>query len=163
MIVAYSENLAIGKDNQLLWHLKDDMAFFKKMTSGKIVLMGKNTYLSLPEKFRPLPNRTNIVISSKEPVEQKENLIWVKSIEAAIEKCSELNQEEIFVIGGGQIYKSMITYTDIIYATEVDVNIEGDAFFPQLNTSKWTSEVIESFEKNERNEYGFKVVKYLRK
>lgn len=139
------------------------MAFFKKMTLGKTVVMGKNTYLSLPEKFRPLPNRTNIVISSLEPIEQKENLIWARSIDEALEKAKELNTDEIYVIGGGQIYKSLLSITDCIYATEVDVDIVGDTFFPELNSIDWTPESIESFEKNERNEYGFKIVKYLRK
>jgi dihydrofolate reductase len=163
IIVAYSKTHAIGKDNKLLWHLADDMSFFKKMTMGKVVVMGKNTYLSIPEKFRPLPNRTNIVISSQEPIEKKENLIWVKSIEEALEKSKELNTEEIFVIGGGQIYKSMLSITDCIYATEVDTDIEGDIFFPQLNSEDWSSEIIDSFDKNERNEFGFEVVKYVRK
>lgn len=139
------------------------MAFFKKMTSGKTVVMGKNTYLSLPEKFRPLPNRTNIVISSLEPIEQKENLIWARTIDDALQKAKDLNTDEIYVIGGGQIYKSLLSITDCIYATEVDIKIEGDTFFPKLNPVEWTSETIESFEKNERNEYGFKIVKYWRK
>lgn len=139
------------------------MAFFKKMTSGKTVVMGKNTYLSLPEKFRPLPNRTNIVISSLVPIEQKENLMWARSIDDALQKAKDLNTDEIYVIGGGQIYKSLLSITDCIYATEVDVEIEGDTFFPELNPVDWTSETIESFEKYERNEYGFKIVKYWRK
>lgn len=162
-IVAYSKNLAIGKNNKLLWHLADDMAFFKKMTSGKTVIMGRNTYLSLPEKFRPLPNRTNIVISSQEAIEEKENLIWVKSIEEAIEKCKDLKNEDVFVIGGGQIYNKMIDFADFIYATEVDVDIEGDTFFSPLNTINWSAEIIDSYDKNDRNEYGFQIVKYVRK
>ena len=84
IIVAYSKNYAIGKENKLLWHLADDMAFFKQQTSGKTVVMGKNTFLSLPRKFRPLPNRKNIVISRQESIEEHENLSWYKSLEEAM-------------------------------------------------------------------------------
>ena len=161
IIVAYSSNLAIGKDKNLLWHLADDMAFFKTQTSGKTIVMGKNTYLSLPRKFRPLPNRKNIVISSQEPIEEYENLLWYKSLEEAISVLKK-TEDEIYIIGGGSIYEQTLSMADVVYATEVKVEIEGDTYFPKLNPLEWTREVLHSFSKNEKNEYDFEVVRYVR-
>lgn len=162
LIVAYSSNGAIGKDNNLLWHLADDMAFFKQQTSGKTIVMGKNTYLSLPKKFRPLPNRKNIVISSQEPIEVHENLSWYKSLEEAISALKK-TEDEIYIIGGGTIYEQTLPITDVVYATEVNVEIEGDTYFPPLNIKEWTRQVLHSFSKNEKNEYDFEIVRYERK
>ena len=161
IIVAYSSNLAIGKDNNLLWHLADDMAFFKQQTSGKTVVMGKNTYLSLPKKFRPLPNRKNIVISSQEPIEVHENLSWYKSLEETISALKK-SEDEIYIIGGGTIYEQTLPMADVVYATEVKVDIDGDTYFPELNPLEWTHQVLHSFSKNEKNEYDFEVVKYVK-
>jgi dihydrofolate reductase len=162
LIVAYSSNGAIGKDNNLLWHLADDMAFFKQQTSEKTVVMGKNTYLSLPKKFRPLPNRKNIVVSSQEPIEEHENLSWYKSLEEAISALKK-TEDEIYIIGGGTIYEQTLPITDVVYATEVKVDIKGDTHFPKLNPLEWTREVLHSFSKNEKNEYEFEIVRYERK
>lgn len=159
LIVAYSQNHAIGKDNNLLWYLADDMAFFKQQTSGQTVVMGKNTYLSLPNKFRPLPNRKNIVISSQEPIEEHENLSWYKSLKEAISALKK-TEDEIYIIGGGTIYKQTLPIADVVYATEVKVAVEGDTYFPALNANEWSREVLHSFSKNEKNEYDFEVVKY---
>jgi dihydrofolate reductase len=159
IIVAFSTNNIIGKDNNLLWHLADDMAFFKQQTSGKTVVMGKNTYLSLPKKFRPLPNRKNVVISRQDPIEEHENLIWCKSLEEAISSLKK-TEEEIYIIGGGTIYEQTIPLADVVYATEVNVNLEGDTFFPEINMNEWTREVLDSYAKNDKNEYDFEVVKY---
>ena len=159
IIVAYSKNYAIGKENKLLWHLADDMAFFKQQTSGKTVVMGNNTFLSLPRKFRPLPNRKNIVISRQESIEEHENLSWYKSLEEAISSLKKTG-EEIYIIGGGTIYEQTLPLADVVYATEVNVNIEGDTYFPLLSPQKWTRQVLHSFQKNDKNEYDFEVVKY---
>lgn len=159
IIVAYSKNYAIGKENKLLWHLADDMAFFKQQTSGKTVVMGKNTFLSLPRKFRPLPNRKNIVISRQESIEEHENLSWYKSLEEAISSLKKTG-EEIYIIGGGTIYEQTLPLADVVYATEVNFNIEGDTYFPPLSPQKWTRQVLHSFPKNDKNEYDFEVVKY---
>lgn len=123
--------------------------------------MGKNTYLSLPKKFRPLPNRKNIVISRQEPIEAHENLSWHKSLEEAISFLKETD-DEIYIIGGGSIYKQTLPMADVVYATEVKVDIDGDTYFPPLNPNEWTREVLLSFSKNEKNEYDFEVVKYVR-
>lgn len=162
IIVAYSHNRAIGKDNQLLWHLADDMAFFKKMTTGKTVLMGKNTYLSIPKKFRPLPNRLNIVISSQEPIEHSENLVWYKTIDDAFSDLKD-KLEDIYIIGGASIYSQTLKFANRILATEVEAEIIGDTHFPELNPAEWSKKVLESHSKNEKNDYNFKIVQYTRK
>lgn len=162
IIVAYSTNHVIGKNNGLLWHLADDMAFFKQQTSNKTVLMGKNTYLSLPKKFRPLPNRKNIVISRKEAIEKHEDLFWYNSLEEALQDVS-YQEKEIYIIGGGLVYEQALPLADTVYATEVKVDIKGDTYFPKLNPEDWKREVLHTFLKNEKNEYDFEVVKYKRK
>jgi dihydrofolate reductase len=162
-IVAYSKNRAIGRDNKLLWHLADDMAFFKKMTTNKVVIMGRKTYESLPPRFRPLPNRVNIVLSSQNPMEQKENLFWVRNIKETYQVLEKLDCKEVFVIGGGQIYDLFLPNSNTIYATEVDIEIKGDAFFPELNAKDWNCEVIESHSRNEKNDYSYQIVKFTRK
>lgn len=138
------------------------MAFFKQQTSGKTVVMGKNTYLSLPKKFRPLPNRKNIVISRQEPIEEHENLNWYKSLEEALSILKK-TEDEIYIIGGGLVYEQTLPMADVVYATEVNVEIEGDTYFPTLSPQEWTREVLHSFSKNEKNEYDFEVVCYERK
>lgn len=162
LIVAYATNYAIGKDNKLLWRQKADMQYFKKLTQGKTVLMGKNTYLSLPKAFRPLPNRLNIVISSGEPIEFAENLVWYTSLDQAFEDLKK-KDGEIMVIGGAQIYKQAIEKVDTIYATEIDVTLDADTFFPEINPVIFEKISIESFSKDADNEYNYAFVVYKRK
>lgn len=138
------------------------MAFFKQQTSGKTVVMGKNTYLSLPKKFRPLPYRKNIVISRQEPIEEHENLCWRTSLEEAISSLKN-TEDEIYIIGGGSVYEQALPMVDVVYATEVKIVIDGDTYFPPLNSEDWTREVLHSFSKNDKNEYDFDVVRYERK
>ena len=161
-IVAYSQNRAIGKDNALLWHLADDMAFFKKLTMGKTVLMGRKTYESLPPRFRPLPHRLNLVVSSQPPLSSHDNLHWFSDIDKALSYCTQNEIEELFVIGGGVIYRSLIDKADTIYATEVDVILDGDTFFPEINEA-WSRECIAFFPSDSKNEYPFHIVQYTRK
>jgi len=132
IIVAIAKNLAIGKDNQLLWHISEDLKRFKKLTSGHTVIMGRNTWLSLP--IRPLPNRTNIVITDN-PTECFEGCVMVNSIEAALAKCPP--DEECFVMGGASIYRQMMPLADKLYITQVDKPFEGDTFFPEIDPKVW--------------------------
>lgn len=162
IVVAFAKNLAIGKDNKLLWRQKADMQYFKKLTQGKTVLMGKNTYLSLPKAFRPLPNRLNIVISSGEPVEIAENLVWYTSLDNALTDLAN-NEEEIMIIGGAQIYKQAITKTDTIFATEIDAVLDADTFFPEINLEIFDKISSETFSKDADNEYNYAFVVYKRK
>jgi dihydrofolate reductase len=163
IIVAYSKNRVIGKDNKLLWHLTDDMKFFKKMTQNQTVLMGKNTYWSLPEKFRPLPNRNNIVLTTKPFENTFENLMVFNNIENTLNTLKNEGLEQLFVIGGSQIYEAFLPFADEILATEVDAIIEGDAYFPIIDESKFHKEILQKFQKNESNDFDFEIISYKRK
>lgn len=162
LIVAYATNHAIGKDNKLLWRQKADLQYFKKLTQGKPVLMGKNTYLSLPKAFRPLPNRLNVVISSREPVEIAENLVWYGSLDQALEDLKK-KEAEIMIIGGAQIYKQAIEKVDTIYATEIDAILDADTFFPEINPEIFEKISSEYFSKDDDNEYDYTFSVYKRR
>lgn len=141
-IAAMSQNLVIGKDNKLLWHIPEDFKHFKKTTMGKPVIMGRKTYLSLG---KPLPGRTNIVITSK-PDEIEGDVVLASTVEEALIKAVEIahetNVDEIFVIGGGQIYEAALPAIDRIYLTVINKDYEGDTFFPKLNAEEWSEEII---------------------
>jgi len=132
IIVAIARNWAIGKDNQLLWHLSGDLQRFKQITLGHQVIMGKKTYESLP--FRPLKNRTNVVITDN-PDEQFEGCITVYSIEQALALCTE--HEESFIIGGGSVYRQFLPYANKFYLTLVNKDFEADTFFETVDFSEW--------------------------
>jgi dihydrofolate reductase len=136
IIVAVADNNAIGKDNDLLWHISDDLKRFKKITSGHKIIMGKKTFLSLP--VRPLPNRTSIVITD-DPADHYEGCIMAYSIEDAISKCGE--EEECFIIGGGSVYTQFLPLADKLYLTKVNRSYEADTFFPEIRSDEW--ELIE--------------------
>lgn len=163
LIVAYSKNRVIGKDNKLLWHLTDDMKFFKKMTQNQTVLMGKNTYWSLPEKFRPLPNRKNIVLTTNSFENTYENLTVFNNIENTLNTLKNEGLEQLYVIGGSQIYEAFLPFADEILATEVDAIIEGDAYFPIFDESEFHKEILQKFQKNESNDFDFEIISYKRK
>jgi len=132
IIIAIAENYAIGKNNELLWHIPEDLKRFKKITTGHKVIMGKNTFLSLP--VRPLRNRENIVLTDI-PGEVFEGCTVVYSLEEALDKCSP--SEENFVIGGASIYQQLLPHTDRLYLTWVHKEFEGDAFFPVIDFKEW--------------------------
>ena len=132
IIVAIAQNFAIGRNNQLLWHIPADLKRFKKITSGHQVIMGKLTYESLP--IRPLPNRKNIVITDK-PGESFEGCTTVYSIEEALNLCNE--QEESFIIGGGSVYRQFLPFCNKLYLTQIHKDFEADTFFPQVDLTKW--------------------------
>ena len=134
LIVAASENGVIGKDNNLIWHLPKDMRFFKETTMGHHVIMGRKNFESIPHKFRPLPNRTNVVITRKTAYKADDCMV-VNSVEAALHIAKQNGEEEAFIIGGGQIYKLALeaNLVEKVYLTKVYHSFEGDTFFPVLN------------------------------
>ncbi len=132
IIVAASENNAIGKNNKLIWDLPDDLKRFKRLTSGHHIIMGRKTYDTFP---RLLPNRTHIVISNKKNLEVPDEVIVVNNISDAIEICK--NDPNPYIIGGGQIYKLGINLVDKIELTRVHNSFDGDAFFPEFNLNDW--------------------------
>jgi len=132
IIVAIAENYGIGKNNDLLWHIPDDLKRFKKLTTGHTIIMGKKTYESLPVK--PLPNRVNIVITDV-PGETFEGCEMAYSIDDAIDKCPD--HDECFIIGGGMIYKQFMDHADKLYITFVHKEFPADTYFPKFNPTEW--------------------------
>jgi dihydrofolate reductase len=164
LIVAASENNVIGVKNDLPWNLPKDMNFFKTKTSGHCVIMGRKNYLSIPEKFRPLPNRTNIILTKNTNFKAEKCEIF-NSLEKALNYCKEIGDENPFIIGGGQLYKFAIEnkIVDIIYLTRIHANIDGDTFFPKLNLNEW--EIIsEKFNKKDsRHKFDYTFLKFIKK
>lgn len=134
LIVAVARNRVIGKDNQLLWSIPEDMAHFKRLTAGHAVLMGRKTWESLPERFRPLPGRRNIVIS-RQPTYTAPGAELADSLEKGIALAS--TAEKLFIIGGAQIYAQSMALADRLEITEVDLAPEGDAWFPEISAVDW--------------------------
>lgn len=134
LIAAISENNCIGKDNLLPWHLPEDLKHFKELTTGKTVLMGRKTWESIPEKFRPLPNRKNIVITTQSDFIVPEGVEIYHAINDAI---SAHTNEDIFIIGGATIYTQTINLADTLYITHVHQVVDGDAFFPSIDQNIW--------------------------
>lgn len=148
IIVAIAKNNAIGKNNDLLWHISDDLKRFKKYTTNNVVIMGKNTFLSLPNGA--LPNRKNIVITD-DITDKFENTEVVFSIDEAIEKAS--SEKENFIIGGGMIYKQFLPLANKLYLTQINKNFDADIFFPEINFDEWKIEYEENVEKSDKNEF----------
>lgn len=145
-IVACSENWVIGKDNKLLWYLPEDLKRFKAVTMLHPVIMGRLTWESIPEKYRPLIGRTNIVISSNKDYKSKGAII-VSSIDDAIQKAIEYDKKEIFIIGGSSIYEQTLDIINRIYLTKIYKYFEGDSFYKKIDDN-WsiTSKEDKSFE-----------------
>lgn len=163
LIAAVADNGVIGKDNDLVWHIKDDMLFFKETTTGHILLMGRKNFESIPERFRPLPNRLNCILTRNSSYHAPDCEI-VDSIEAWISQYSN-DERKLFVIGGGQVYhevleKSMI---DVMYLTHVHAEPEGDTFFPKINETEWNVEIVSRGEQNEKNDFSYTIKKYTRR
>lgn len=161
MIAAVAANGVIGKDNDLVWSLPDDMKYFMNSTKAHYIILGRKNYESLPPKFRPLPNRTNIVITRQKDL-KLENTIVVNSLDEAIGICKSDNQEKIFVIGGGQIYEQALPITDTLYITEIHHEFEGDTFFPKYDKNEWKEFSREPHGIDDRHKYAFDFVVYKR-
>lgn len=142
IIVAVSDDWGIGKDNELLWKISEDLKRFKRLTTGKTVVMGKKTWESLPKK--PLPGRNNIVITDV-PGEKIDQAEMAYSINEALSKCDK--GEESFIIGGGSIYRQFLPLADRLYITHVHLKAPADIYFPSIDMSLW--EVIEKEEFND--------------
>ncbi len=158
MIAAAAENNALGKDNDLVWHLPDDFKRFKKLTTGHPIIMGRKTYESFPS---PLPNRKHIIITRQENYKACEKCVVVKSLEEALEIAKE--DEQPFIIGGGEIYKQALPFTDKIELTRVHGSFEADAFFPELNLANWELTAEEFHAKDEKHNYAFTYLTYMKK
>lgn len=133
IIVAHAEGSVIGADNKLLWHLPDDLKNFKKITMGHMIVMGRKTWDSIG---RPLPGRKNAVITHNSGLQIEDVLIF-HSLEEAIDHAIAKNEEEIFIIGGEQIYRLALPMADKLYLTRVYGSFEGDAYFPEIDPRQW--------------------------
>jgi dihydrofolate reductase len=156
-IVACSKNNAIGRENQIPWYLPADLMYFKKITTGHIIIMGRKTYESIG---RALPKRINIVISKNKDFQVEDGVLLFTSFLEAIDYALKLAEREIFVIGGGEVYRQALSVSQKIYYTEVDTEItDATVFFPELPESEWKLLSEENHEKDENNpfDYNFKV------
>ena len=151
LIVAASENNVIGRDNDLPWKLPDDMKFFVRTTKGHCILMGRK---NLESFGRLLPNRTNILLTRDENYEFGGAEIF-SDLEKAIAFAKNLGEEELMVIGGGEIYRQCMPFADRIYLTRVHAKIEGDVYFPELDSSVWELKSEEFHDKDEKHNYDF--------
>jgi dihydrofolate reductase len=155
-IVACSTNRAIGRENQIPWYLPADLRYFKKITSGHFVIMGRKTFESIG---RPLPNRTNIVVSRQNKLKIEGCLVFNSFLDA-LEYAKEQKQHEVFVIGGGEIYRQSLSVCTKIYYTEVDIIVEdATVFFPVLNDSEWSKTFFEAHKADDKNltSYSFNI------
>ena len=160
LIVAVSENNAIGRHNTLPWYLPEDLKFFKRTTIGKPIIMGRKTYESLGQ---PLPGRLNIILTRRENLAVPEGVLVYNDINTAIERLNKENDEECFIIGGGQVFETTIEYIDRMYITRVHTTIpDADAFFPEIDHTHWKLTWEEKHYADEQHKYDFTFQKYDR-
>ena len=158
IVVAMGLDNEIGADNQLLWHLPTDLKHFKEMTSEHPIIMGRKTYESIG---KPLPNRTNIVVSRKQDWFE-EGILIVGSVKEAVKFAKKID-EQVFIIGGGNIYGQTLDLTDKLEVTLVKTQLKADTFFPKINPKIWTKIDEVCHEKDEKNEFDFCFQTYERK
>lgn len=157
IIAAIANNNALGKDNQLIWHLSADLKRFKKLTTGHHIIMGRKTFESIG---KPLPNRTTIIITRNKDYKQKDCLV-ADSLESAIKMVK--NDSSPYIIGGAQIYKEAISIVDKLDITYVHHDFEADVFFPKIDLSIWKETSRKSFKPDDKNKYNYSFISYIRK
>lgn len=157
LIAGVARNRCIGRDNQLLWHLPDDLAHFRRLTHGHPVLMGRRTWESLPPKFRPLPGRRNVVLT------RQDNYLapgaeLAPDLPAALARLA--GEDRVFVIGGEAIYRAALPYADVLELTEVAAEFEGDAFFPDWDHQRFVEVQRQGHPADARHAHAFDFVRY---
>ncbi|MES2621342.1 MAG: dihydrofolate reductase [Bacteroidota bacterium] len=154
-VVAVSDNNAIGKDKGLLWHLPKDMEYFKAVTYGHHVLMGRKSFESIPEKYRPLRGRVNIIVTRQKDF-IAEGCKVVSTAEEGVQYAKDNGEDELMVLGGGEIYKYLLAKTDRIYLTKVrHTFLDADTFFPELIADEWNVKSNEKHSADEKHLYDF--------
>lgn len=161
MIAAVAQNGVIGRNNDLPWHLPDDMRYFMQTTKGHCVIMGRKNYESIPEKFRPLPNRQNIVISRQDNF-LAPGCTVAHSLPDALAKADTSLPSEIFLIGGSHIYSEGLPMASKLYLTEIHATPIGDVYFPDFNKSDWHKTMLQHHPKDDRHAFAFDFVLYER-
>ena len=159
ILVAFDENRVIGKNNTLIWHLPADLKRFKALTTGHVIIMGRKTFESIG---KPLPNRTTIVISRQADL-QIEGVIIAHSVEEAILKAKSITRDDIFIVGGAEIYALSLALADQILVTQLHDIFEGDAYFPEIPTETFEVTEKERGITDEKNAYQFSYITYTRK
>jgi dihydrofolate reductase len=154
LIAALSKNRVIGKNNDLPWRLPDDMKYFMETTKGHCVIMGRKNYESIPHKFRPLPDRTNIVVTRQKAF-KAEGCIVVDSLQDALGTARQKSEKEVFVIGGAEIYK-------LAYLTEINTEIEGDTYFPLFDESTFKEQSRKHHNADSKHAFAFDFVIYTK-
>nr|ALG03723.1 dihydrofolate reductase [uncultured bacterium] len=134
IVAAVAANRTIGKDGQLVWRNKEDMAHFKELTTGKVVIMGRKTWESIPPKFRPLPDRINVVVTRNRNYELPNNVTGAASVEDALRRY---HANDVMIIGGAEIYAAAMGRADCLELTEVAAELDGDTFFPEVDKATW--------------------------
>jgi dihydrofolate reductase len=165
MIAAIGQNRELGKDNQLLWHLQEDMQFFKEQTSHHYVAMGRKSFESIPKKYRPLPNRVNLIIS-RDPDYMFEECYTFTNLKEAHDFASENGEPLIYIIGGGEIYKLALelNMVDEMYLTRVEASFpDAHVFFPAFDTTQWEKTSIKKVLADSQNEFSFEIFHYIKK
>ncbi len=154
----------IGKNNDLMWHLPADMKFFKETTVGHIVVMGRKNFESIPERFRPLVDRENVVLTRNTDFTAPDCVVF-HSLEACLKAYENESDRIVFIIGGGQIYEQALQFdcVDELYITHVDHVYGADTFFPEIDENSWDSSVVFSHEADEKNAVAFQVKYYTKK
>ncbi len=156
-VAAIAENNAIGKNNDLVWHLPDDFKRFKALTSGHYIIMGRKTFESFP---KPLPHRTHVIITRQDQYQAPGHLV-VNRLDEAIAAIPK-NEEKAFVIGGGEIYKQAMSRVDQLEITHVHTTVEGDTFFPEIDAKHWKVVEETHHPKDERHQFDFTYKTYVR-
>ena len=159
IMAAVAGNGVIGKDNDLAWHLPADLRHFKRTTTGHYIIMGRKTFESLG---KPLPNRTNIIVT-RNPDYRQEGAIVAHSLQAALDLAERGDQEKVFILGGGEIYRQAMSLADYMYITEVHAEFEGDTFFPEIDMSVWKEVRREDHPADEKNAYAYSFVEYAKR
>ncbi|PIE86987.1 MAG: dihydrofolate reductase [Bacteroidetes bacterium] len=164
LIVAMDLDRGIGKNNDLMWHLPSDMRFFKETTSGHIVVMGRKNYESIPEKYRPLPNRENVVLTRNESY-VAEGCEVFHSLEACLKHYESETERTVFIIGGGEIYRQALELDAVeeMYISHINHSYGADTFFPTFDLKNWNVESILEQPKDDRHDASFTVLRYTKK
>lgn len=158
-VVAMGRNRVIGNNNKMPWHLPKDLQHFKETTSGHTIIMGRKTYESIG---RPLPNRTNVVITTNEQIDLPETVDKINDIQTVLNWNQDDPDEVYFIIGGGMIYKQMLPYADRLHITLIDHDFQGDTFFPDFDRQDWKLTKKTKGEKNDKNPYDYYFLQYDR-
>ena len=163
LIVAMDSERGIGKNNDLMWHLPADMKFFREQTTGQVVVMGRKNYDSLPEKFRPLPNRENVVLTRNRNFKADGCLVF-HDLDECLDHFRSETERTVFVIGGGEIYRQTMHSDQLteMYVTHVDKVYDADTHFPSIHEEDWEISEIFSQEKDEKHDAGFVIRHYYR-